>query len=74
MNYHIEHHMFPMVPFYRLPELHALIKADCPPPYAGVLAAWAELLPTLIHQRRDPAFFAARQLPAHTAPMDRAAA
>lgn len=74
MNYHIEHHMFPMVPFYRLPELHALIKADCPPPYAGVCSVWAELLPTLIRQRRNPAFFVARQLPAHTAPMDRAAA
>jgi fatty acid desaturase len=22
MNYHVEHHMFPMVPYYRLPELH----------------------------------------------------
>ena len=26
MNYHIEHHMFPMVPFHRLPALHAAIK------------------------------------------------
>ena len=25
MNYHIEHHFFPSVPFYRLPELHALL-------------------------------------------------
>ncbi len=23
MNYHVEHHMFPMVPYYRLPELRA---------------------------------------------------
>jgi fatty acid desaturase len=69
MNYHIEHHMFPMVPFYRLPELHALIKRDCPPPYAGVWAAWAELLPVLIRQRKEPWFFVERQLPAHTMPM-----
>ncbi len=68
MNYHIEHHMFPMVPFYRLPELHELIKADCPPPYPGVWAAWAELLPALWRQRKEPAFFIERQLPAHTAP------
>ena len=33
MNYHIEHHMFPMVPFYRLPELHAMIKDQCPPAF-----------------------------------------
>ena len=26
MNYHVEHHMFPMVPYYRLPELHEEIK------------------------------------------------
>ncbi len=25
VNYHIEHHFFPSVPFYRLPELHALL-------------------------------------------------
>ncbi|HCI00564.1 MAG TPA: fatty acid desaturase, partial [Alphaproteobacteria bacterium] len=26
MNYHIEHHMFPMVPFYALPRLHEAIR------------------------------------------------
>jgi fatty acid desaturase len=25
VNYHIEHHFFPSVPFYRLPELHAIL-------------------------------------------------
>ena len=28
MNYHVEHHMFPMVPYHRLPELHEEIKHD----------------------------------------------
>lgn len=69
MNYHIEHHMFPMVPFYRLPELHELIKNDCPPPYRGVLSAWAELLPTLMRQQRDPSCFVTRHLPDHARPM-----
>ncbi|GLR67136.1 fatty acid desaturase [Acidocella aquatica] len=69
MNYHIEHHMFPMVPFYRLPELHELIKADCPPPYAGVWAAWAELLPALIRQRQEPSYFIQRQPPAQREPV-----
>ena len=32
MNYHVEHHMFPMVPYHALPRLHALIKDDLPPP------------------------------------------
>ena len=32
MNYHVEHHMFPMVPYHALPKLHALIKHDLPAP------------------------------------------
>ena len=39
MNYHIEHHMYRMVPFHGLPALHNAIKYDCPPPTRGVPAA-----------------------------------
>ncbi|HYL58588.1 MAG TPA: fatty acid desaturase family protein [Candidatus Acidoferrales bacterium] len=28
VNYHIEHHFFPSVPFYRLPKLHALLMSQ----------------------------------------------
>jgi len=28
MNYHLEHHMFTMVPYYNLPRLHDMIKHD----------------------------------------------
>ncbi len=28
VNYHIEHHFFPSVPFYRLPELHSLLMTN----------------------------------------------
>ena len=28
MNYHVEHHMFPLVPYHNLPKLHALVLAD----------------------------------------------
>jgi fatty acid desaturase len=66
MNYHIEHHMFPMVPFYRLPELHAMIRDDCPPAYPGLWAAWREIVPALIRQRREPAWSVIRPLPAGT--------
>jgi len=31
MNYHVEHHMFPAVPYYNLPALHEEIKAYLPP-------------------------------------------
>ena len=35
MNYHLEHHMFPLVPYHNLPKLHELVKADMPQPYTG---------------------------------------
>jgi Na(+)-translocating NADH:ubiquinone oxidoreductase F subunit len=68
MNYHVEHHMFPLVPYHALPRLHAAIKADCPTPYNGILAAWRELLPAVLRQRADPAFFVKRVLPTPTVP------
>ena len=64
MNYHLEHHMFPMVPFPALPRLHEAIKDQTPPAYAGFLAAYREILPTLIRQARDPGYFIRRPLPA----------
>ncbi len=30
MNYHVEHHMFPMVPYHALPRLHEAIKSRLP--------------------------------------------
>jgi fatty acid desaturase len=63
MNYHVEHHMFPMVPYYALPRLHELIKDQCPPPYPSLLAAYREIIPALIWQWRDPAYYVKRELP-----------
>ena len=39
MNYHVEHHMFPMVPYYSLPALHEAIKHDLPPPNPSIFHA-----------------------------------
>jgi fatty acid desaturase len=64
MNYHLEHHMFAMVPYHALPRLHEAIKDDCPPPYAGNLAAYREILPALLRQWRDPSYHVKRVLPA----------
>ncbi len=50
MNYHLEHHMFTMVPYYHLPALHELIKHDCPAPEPSILAAFRRLLPVLMRQ------------------------
>jgi Na+-transporting NADH:ubiquinone oxidoreductase subunit F len=63
MNYHVEHHMYPLVPYHSLARLHQVIKSDCPPPYPTILSAWQEILPTLLRQRRDPAYHVKRRLP-----------
>ena len=56
MNYHIEHHTFPMVPYHRLPDLHEAIKSQCPLVYPSVWAAWREVLPALWKQSRDVSY------------------
>ena len=63
MNYHLEHHMFPLVPYHNLARLHELVKADMPRPYRGLLEAWGEIIPTLIRQRKDPTYYVKRELP-----------
>jgi len=63
MGYHIEHHMFPLVPYHALPRLHALIKADMPRPFNGLVEAYREIIPALLRQAKDPAYFIQRQLP-----------
>ncbi len=50
MNYHVEHHMFTMVPYYNLPALHDLIKHDLPAPEPSILAAFRRLVPVLRKQ------------------------
>jgi len=69
MNYHIEHHLFPTVPYHALPQLHERIKEDCPPPYPSTIAAYWEIVPTLIRQLRDPTHYATRELPAGARPL-----
>ena len=68
MGYHVEHHMFPMVPYHNLDKLHALMKDDCPPPYNGLVAAYREVIPALIRQSKDPDYYVRRTLPAPSAP------
>ncbi len=64
MNYHVEHHMFPLVPYHALPRLHAAVKDDCPTPYASLLSAWREIIPTILRQVKEPAYHVKRKLPA----------
>jgi len=50
MNYHLEHHMFTMVPYYHLPKLHELIRHDVPAPDPSIFAAFRRLVPVLVRQ------------------------
>jgi len=63
MNYHVEHHMFPMVPYHALPRLHALIGHDLPPPNPSIRHAYGEMIRALIRQRREPGYYLRRELP-----------
>jgi fatty acid desaturase len=75
MNYHIEHHMFPMVPFHALPKLHARVRSDLPYTYSGLIDAFREIVPVLIRQSKDANYFLLRELPrgggpAHLSPIE----
>jgi fatty acid desaturase len=63
MNYHIEHHMFPMVPFHALPKLHEQVEACLPRTYRGLTDAFKEIIPALIRQSKDTNYFVLRELP-----------
>lgn len=74
MNYHVEHHMFPMVPYHRLPELHEELKRDLAPPYPSIWAAYKEILPAVIRQLKDQSYYIHRELPLGAAPFNPAGA
>jgi fatty acid desaturase len=56
MNHHIEHHLFPSVPFHALPRLSQSIGAQLPTPVGGVVAANAQILRAVSRQRTEPHF------------------
>jgi fatty acid desaturase len=68
MNFHIEHHMFPMVPYHALPALHEELKADLPVPSRSSIAAYREILPALRRQIHDPEYFLKPELPSTAKP------
>ena len=58
-----------MVPYYSLPALHEKLKADMPKPYGSILEAYREIIPTLLRQRKEPAYHVVRELPPSTRPV-----
>jgi len=69
MQYHVEHHMFPMVPYYNLPALHKEVLYDTPRPYSGFWEAYKEIIPALWRQSKDPTYFVERTLPPSAHPI-----
>lgn len=68
MNYHLEHHMFPTVPYHALPALHEAMKHDCPKPCSSLWTAFREIIPALVRQRKDPSYTIVRPLPETASP------
>jgi fatty acid desaturase len=56
MQYHLEHHMFPAVPFHQLPKLRAAIAHDLPPAPHGLRATWREMLVIRSRSRADASY------------------
>jgi len=73
MGYHVEHHMFPLVPYHALPKLHELVKSDMPTPYNGIVDAYKEIIPTIVRQAKEPIYYINRELPTAPLPVDSAA-
>jgi fatty acid desaturase len=70
MNYHIEHHVYPSIPFHALPALNERIRHQLPEPSSSLFGAHVEILKTVVAQRTDPSALAVRPLPkAHSANM-----
>ena len=63
MQYHIEHHVFPQVPFYNLPKLHVIIKKQLPPSNTRLIDAYKEIVPAIIIQSKDSSYNIKKALP-----------
>lgn len=68
MNYHVEHHMFPMVPYHQLPALHEKIRHDLPAPNHSIAEGFREMWPAVLRQLKYEDHFIKRDLPATARP------
>ena len=63
LEYHIEHHMYPQVPWYNLPKLHNIIKDQLPKPNNGLISAYRDIVPVIIKQAFNPNYVPDRKIP-----------
>jgi fatty acid desaturase len=66
MQYHVEHHMFPAVPFFNLPKLRKAIEHDLPPAPHGLRATWKAMLEIHQQQQSNPNYAFVPALPPPT--------
>ena len=57
MNYHIEHHIFPTVPFHSLPALRDEIREELPREAGGVFSTNAKIVGAIRRQKSDSSYF-----------------
>ncbi len=67
MNYHIEHHLYPQVPFYSLPQLNRAIRSQLPEPDPGFFRTNLEVLGIVVRRslRRNTRAHSIRQASRH---------
>ena len=70
MNYHVEHHMYAAVPFYKLGALRQALADDLPPAYPGLWAAWQDIRAFMRAQKTDPTYYYTPPLPERSVPHD----
>lgn len=63
MNFHVEHHMFPNVPYYNLPALHAEVRDQLVDPLPHTFAAYREIITAFQHQNTDTTWEVDRPVP-----------
>jgi hypothetical protein len=63
MNYHVEHHMFPMVPYHALPAPARDDQGRPAPPNRSIAEGFAEMWPALKRQLLNEDYFLKRELP-----------
>jgi Na+-transporting NADH:ubiquinone oxidoreductase subunit F len=63
MNYHVEHHLLPSVPYRSLPRLHAEIKDQLAPALPNTWATYRQIFGTLARQAHDPDYEIAIDVP-----------
>ena len=66
MEYHLEHHMFPMVPSYNLHKLHNLIKDEIPKPFSSLWAFHRTVMPAVIKMATNPELHYKTNIPNRT--------